>query len=49
MNEEIQELILEIKEHLESIASGESIHKESSNNMVEEINAVLKYYIEEGA
>jgi|ETNvirenome_6_30_1030629.scaffolds.fasta_scaffold72822_1 hypothetical protein len=44
MNEEIKNLILELKEHLESIAQGESIHKESSNSMVEEINATLKYY-----
>jgi hypothetical protein len=44
MNEEIKNLILELKEHLKSIAQGESIHKESSSSMVEEINATLKYY-----
>jgi len=44
MNEEVKNLILELREHLEDIASGESIHKEYSNYMVEEINATLKYY-----
>jgi len=44
MNEEVKNLILELKEHLENIAESESIHRESSNNMIEEINATLKYY-----
>ena len=44
MNEQVKALILELKEHLEYIANGESIYAEYSKYMVEEINATLKYY-----
>lgn len=44
MNEEIKNLIFEIKIHLLDIATSESVYSESSKDMVEEINAILKYY-----
>ena len=44
MNEEIENLILEIKIHLLDIATSKSVYSESSRDMVEEINALLKYY-----